>query len=410
LNLLVYEHVSGGGFADQKIPAGILCEGFGMLRSLISDFKRAGHNITTLIDSRLATFNPPLEADKIISISSPNNFEKSLKKALKLSDAAYFVAPESDQSLQRLVKEAEDVDKTTLNCQVSAINTTANKTTTYEALRKVGVSFPETLTFSLNESAQQVGQRIGDLSFPLIFKPLTGVSCQGISMVNNENEIKMAINKIKAESSNEFFLIQKLVAGVAASASLISTGVEAAPITLNEQLLTLESSSSQLSSAYYGGVVPLQHMIEKTALQTAKKAVEAFGGLKGYVGVDMVLTREGPVVMEINPRLTTSYVGLTKVVDFNPAQAIIDAVIERKFPRNVQVSGCTYFSKVKIKPPTYEALLKSYGLGEVVSPPFPIGDDSETYALLASKADELETAKVGFEMAQKHLDNIVSKG
>jgi len=380
-----------------------------MLRSLISDFKKAGHNITNLIDSRLATFNPPLEADKIISVSSRSDLDKSLKKALKLSEAAYFVAPESDQSIQRLVKEAKDVGKPALNCQVSAINTAANKITTYEALRKAGVTFPETLTFSLSETIQQVGRRIRDWGFPLVFKPLIGVSCQGISVVNNENEIKMAINQIKTESSNEFFSVQKLLSGVAASTSLISTGVEAVPITLNEQLLTLKSSSSQLRSAYYGGVVPLRHQMEKKALQTAKKAVEALRGLEGYVGVDMVLTREGPVVLEINPRLTTSYVGLTKVVDFNPAQAIIDAVVERKLPRNVQVSGCTYFSKVKIKPPTFKALLESYGLGEVVSPPFPIGDDSETYALLASKADELETAKVSFETAQKRLDNIVSK-
>jgi predicted ATP-grasp superfamily ATP-dependent carboligase len=248
------------------------------------------------------------------------------------------------------------------------------------------------------------------LGFPLVFKPLSGVSCQGISIVSNGNEVKMAINKIKAGSSNEFFLVQKFLLGVAASVSLVSSGVEAVPITLNEQLLALESSSSQLSSAYYGGVVPLRHPMEKKALQIARKAVEAVRGLQGYVGVDMVLTSEGPVVMEINPRLTTSYVGLTKVVDFNPAQAIIDAVVERKLPRNLQVSGCTYFSKVKIKAPIYETLLKTYKLSEMVSPPFPVGDGSETFALLASKADELENAKAGFEVAKKRLNNILLEG
>jgi predicted ATP-grasp superfamily ATP-dependent carboligase len=52
LKLLVYEHVSGGGFADEPIPAGVLSEGFGMLRTLISDFKAAGHNVTTTLENR----------------------------------------------------------------------------------------------------------------------------------------------------------------------------------------------------------------------------------------------------------------------------------------------------------------------------------------------------------------------
>ena len=53
MRLLVYEHVSGGGFADESIPADILSEGFGMLSTVISDFKAAGHNITTTLDSRI---------------------------------------------------------------------------------------------------------------------------------------------------------------------------------------------------------------------------------------------------------------------------------------------------------------------------------------------------------------------
>ena len=38
LKVIVYEHVSGGGYAGQPIPAGVLAEGFGMLRSVVADF------------------------------------------------------------------------------------------------------------------------------------------------------------------------------------------------------------------------------------------------------------------------------------------------------------------------------------------------------------------------------------
>ena len=38
--------------------------------------------------------------------------------------------------------------------------------------------------------------------------------------------------------------------------------------------------------------------------------VESFSGLRGYVGVDVVLGQDKLYVVDVNPRLTTSYVGL----------------------------------------------------------------------------------------------------
>ena len=43
MKVIVYEYVSGGGYAGQLIPPGVLSEGFGMLRSVVADFKAAGH-------------------------------------------------------------------------------------------------------------------------------------------------------------------------------------------------------------------------------------------------------------------------------------------------------------------------------------------------------------------------------
>jgi len=385
-----------------------MSEGYAMLRSLITDFKKEGHKVTTLIDSRLAKFNPPLEADKTIPVSSPTSLKKALKKSFKLTDAVYFVAPEANQTLQGLVEDAENSDITCLNCRVDSIETAANKMATYEKLKKTGLVFPETMMINVNESIEQMRRTMGKFEFPMVFKPLRGISCQGLSVVSNENQVKMALNKIKKVSPDKFFLVQRPILGVAASVSLISTGKEALPITLNQQLLTLEPPNS--SSSYSGGIVPLHHSLERTAMETARKAVESVKGLVGYVGVDMVLTRRVPFIMEINPRLTTSYVGLTKVVGFNPAQAIIDAVLERKIPEKVRISCCAFFSKVKVKSPCFKALLKTYELSEVVTPPFPLGDNGVACALLVSKADKLAKAKKGFKNAKNYLNRIVSKG
>ncbi len=68
MKILVYEHVSGGGFAGQDISPSVLSEGFGMLRCLVEDFKVAGHEVTVMLDDRLSKLNPLIDADLIVPI------------------------------------------------------------------------------------------------------------------------------------------------------------------------------------------------------------------------------------------------------------------------------------------------------------------------------------------------------
>ena len=68
MKVIVYEHASGGGYAGQPIPSSVLSEGFGMLRSVVADFKAAEHEVTVLMDARLSKLNPPLNADVILPI------------------------------------------------------------------------------------------------------------------------------------------------------------------------------------------------------------------------------------------------------------------------------------------------------------------------------------------------------
>jgi predicted ATP-grasp superfamily ATP-dependent carboligase len=60
-----------------------------------------------------------------------------------------------------------------------------------------------------------------------------------------------------------------------------------------------------------------------TLASLADRIAAAIPGLWGYVGVDLVLTRDGPVVLEINPRLTTSYCGMGQALGINTAGLVL---------------------------------------------------------------------------------------
>jgi len=403
LNLLIFEYVSGGGYANQKLSTSILSEGYGMLRSLISDCKATGHNVTTFLDSRLKTFNPPNEADKIISVSSSNEVDEKLRELSGVADAVYVIAPESGQVLEKLVQSIETSGGTSLNCKIDAIKQVSNKMATYETLKRLGLKVPETVLLDIHEKTTNIKRLIKELGYPLVFKPLDGVSCGGLSLVKDEGDIAGAVKKVARESLSKQFIVQKVIRGKAASACVISTGDKALSVTLNRQLVTLASPDDE--SGYYGGVVPLDHSLEKDALKAAERVVEGIGGLKGYVGVDIILADEVPVVLEVNPRLTTSYVGLRRVANFNPAEAIVDAAIRRKLPTNVQTRSYTFFSKVEI-PPRRQIIAETYKIKDIISPPFPIEENSSAYALIATVSTSPKGAESAFNRTKKRLLNL----
>ena len=95
MKIVVYEYVSGGGYAEQPIPPNVLAEGFGMLREIVADFTAAGHEVTVLLDARIAKLHPPLDVFCILPIYFRKESERFLKNIATINDATYIIAPET---------------------------------------------------------------------------------------------------------------------------------------------------------------------------------------------------------------------------------------------------------------------------------------------------------------------------
>ena len=84
---------------------------------------------------------------------------------------------------------------------------------------------------------------------------------------------------------------------------------------------------------YEGGRLPLRCALAERAAALAVRAVRTVDGLRGFVGVDVVLgERTGDdMVIEINPRLTLSYVALVRGCEPRVAAALLDDRIEPRW-------------------------------------------------------------------------------
>ncbi|MGD6935041.1 MAG: ATP-grasp domain-containing protein [Candidatus Bathyarchaeia archaeon] len=403
MNILVYEHACGGCFAEGAVSPGILAEGFGMLRSCVSNLKAAGHEVTIILDEGLARLNPPLEADCVIPIFSFKEAQQAILKACANIDAAYIIAPETGGTLHALVEFIEQNGVPLLNSRSNAIRTVSDKSALYKTLKANKLKTPKTVRVNV---AQYVKEAImSKFDFPVVFKPVDGVGCSGLSIVKDASQVDDAIEKIDSELASDVFIVQEYIEGEAVSVSLLCTGTKTLPVSLNKQNVTLSAPNEV--SCYVGGAVPFEHEMKNKAFKTAEKVVTCFSGLKGYVGVDLILTEKGPVVVDVNPRLTTSFIGLSRVTSFNLGDAISNAALKNDLPSKPALSGYACFSKIETPKTDLDVLDKIYQLPGVVSPPFPVHNSDVGCALVSAEGNSLTEACLLLEEAKKRVIDII---
>jgi tyramine---L-glutamate ligase len=379
-----------------------------MLRGAVEDFGLAGHEVAALVDNRIAELCPPLEADVVLPIKSNEEANLIFKAAAQEGDAVLVVAPEACGVLQSLVETVNHAGALSLNCAPSAIEKASNKASILERLKQTGLQVPRTVLLDAGEGVGSVEQAaLLELNYPMVVKPLDGAGCSGVNLVRNKRQLEVYLKNLMRDDLGAHFLAQELIQGVAASVSLVVADGKASAVSLNSQNVTLATPDGH--SSYMGGTVPLEHPMLPEGFAAAEKAVSAFPGVRGYEGVDMILTENGPVVLEVNPRLTTSYVGLRKVAQFNMAPAMLNAA-EGKLPDRKQTKGYASFSKVTVPKPSEAAFKACCSMDAVVSPPFPLGENGEAVAIIQSRGETPIAAALALEKAKKQLLQTVTGG
>jgi predicted ATP-grasp superfamily ATP-dependent carboligase len=333
-----------------------------------------------------------------------------MEKAAETADAAYVIAPEPNHVLQSIVECIESTGILSLNCQSFAIEQVSEKQNFALQVKSLGLAFPKTLTFTTENSLGHVAAEIeSQLVYPVVIKPISSAGCSGLSLVQEEKQLTGAIEKFKAETfCSNFFVAQEYIQGTPASVSLICNGEEATPISLNLQYITLAGPEG--ASCYNGGMVPLEHPLKTQAFNAAKRLVESFSGLRGYVGVDLILDKDQVFVMEINPRLTSSYIGLRQVAQFNLAESIVKAVTQSRLPQNPQIYGYCSFNKHQISASNLLHLQQIYADPAIVSPPFPQPETNQTCTLIQAQGPTAQTARQNLLKTQKQLQQIITGG
>ncbi len=237
-------------------------------------------------------------------------------------DATIVIAPELSQALLERSRWVDAAGGRRLGPSLETVALASDKHATAEHLRRSGVPVPR------GSLVKPGGPLPGRLDFPAVGKPCLGAGSHEVRLLAKRAEAESWAAKLCQTSRIESFH-----PGMAASVAVLCGTAGLFPLPPCRQCL-----SDDGKFRYLGGSLPLASGFARRAVALALRAVATLPGARGYLGVDLVLgadpTGRDDVVIEINPRLTTSYVGLrtAAAADANLAAALWD-VCEGRVPR-----------------------------------------------------------------------------
>jgi predicted ATP-grasp superfamily ATP-dependent carboligase len=305
MHLFVYEYLSSGAARDASARPSLQTEGWAMLSALLEDLARCpGVQVSTLLDCQRPS---PRHLSKSIVMQriQPADEKDAFCASAAAADWSLVIAPEFDGILADRSRWVEEAGGRLLGSSPKAIDETADK-----------------LHQSRLWSVQGIPTPSQEPMYPLVCKPRFGAGSQATFLVHEEEELQQVRRQARAEGWSGELMLQRYTPGRAVSVAFLSGEGERHSLPAVEQRLSCDRRFR-----YLGGRLLLPDNLGRRARRLAERASECVEGLHGWFGVDLVLgdaaDGSGDVAIEINPRLTTSYLGLRRLARFNLAETLI---------------------------------------------------------------------------------------
>ena len=362
MRVFVSEYVCGGAWPEESLDSSLAVEGRAMLLALIQDLLLIPNvDVVTTWDHRLGEFplrnvpettsriggilppdwrwqdatgtkNRELASDTFLrsastlsaeQISSRHDERKAFERLCEHSDAAFVIAPEFHNFLADRVKIASPRTRL-LGCDFEATTLCSDKLRMATFLSEAGIPTISTEAFEPKASRPDSFQN-DDTAFPCVIKPRDGAGSLLTCKVSDSAELVTLSKRLTAEGNDFSFVTQPFIEGVAISCAAIVTaaqGDDSGRLRIDvlppcQQVLTDDGRFVYEGAEY---PPPISTAVSEKVERLVQRCCSLIPGLSGYVGFDLLVPyteNADPIVIEINPRLTTGFLLWQKMCNDN---------------------------------------------------------------------------------------------
>ncbi|MDB5343846.1 MAG: carbamoyl phosphate synthase-like protein [Schlesneria sp.] len=328
--------------AGRPLPASLLREGRAMHAAVVADLLAIpGCHVATTLDERqrVSSTLPPSQFLEVEYVDETAREQTAFDRLCIETSATLVIAPETGGELNRRVQHVVDLGRLALNCASHAIGLCGDKLRLAEHLLNQGIATIHTRAVPDSKNPWDVFA--GDC----VVKPRDGAGSWLTFLVPDRDAVRWECvrGEMKAAHMFESAIIQPYIAGESLSVGCLcdSVGnVEVFPIA--------RQSLNGPNFEYQGGSLPAELEPRTVAAihELARSACKSIHGLRGYVGIDLLLpdaSSISPLIVEVNPRLTTSYIGYRKLCRNNIAERMLSASVSESLPPLDWNSGSVTF-------------------------------------------------------------------
>lgn len=314
--VFVYEDISATGLGrDPGSPEhSLYLEGRAMLSAVSADF-------AAVLGVEVVRFPDDV---------SPDDHADMFNRLAASAEWSLVIAPETGGELGRLTAQVCQVGGKLIGSPPLPAYVVTDKVVLGLLWEQNGVPTPK--RFTPNEP----------IIFPVVCKPFDGCGSDGVHLIQESDELA-------AMPPDPKRMVQEYVPGRPASVAFLIGPKQTIPL-----LPTFQHLSDDGRFHYRGGSLPIPPTLAERAVSLGLRAIGCVPGLFGYVGVDLVLG-ERDVAIEINPRLTTSYVGLRALAETNLAGAMLDVCEGRSVEVRWKPGSVTFGADGSVGWPTLSA-------------------------------------------------------
>jgi predicted ATP-grasp superfamily ATP-dependent carboligase len=320
----VFEFICGGGLTGLPIPAQLAREGDLMLVALIQDLLEVpGVQVSFARDARLA----PLAGERLrgarVCWRAPDSAPRdALEREIAAADAICPIAPETGGELERAARAVLDAGRMLFGPDPDAIALAGSKFATAHRLAQAGIGVVPCF---------RPGSAWAAIDGPWVVKPDDGAGCVDTRVFGSREQAASAAPLDRAWPG---LVAQPWIEGEAMSLCALAAPGRVEVLSVNRQQVRLHDGAVELVAIEVNCepvTAPLAALAERVAA--------TIPGLRGYFGIDFVRTSAGPLVIEVNPRLTSSYAGLRPALGLNVAEWMVAAATGGSLPAMRSTAG-----------------------------------------------------------------------